>query len=103
MDNLKPFDVREIDETLTRVVSHGGSTYLMFPYISALATMPQFHSISISIKGPAATIEDFSKLTALVRKSAVNSEWFINFSTPWLFPASEVPNLRNRGTLRKRQ
>jgi hypothetical protein len=103
MDNLKPFDVRDIDETLTRVINHGGSTYLMFPHINAIDAVPHFDSISIVIGAPAATREDFSKLSALVKKSATNSEWFISFSTPWLVRAEEVQNLRTRGSLRQRQ
>jgi hypothetical protein len=104
LDNLKPFDVRDIDESLSRVVNHGGSTYLMFPYINALEAAPQFHSISVTIKGASATVEDFARLTAMLKKAAVNNaEWFISFSTPWLIPASEVQNLRTRGSLRKRQ
>ncbi len=103
MDNLKPFDVRETDESLTRVVSHGGVNYLMFPYVDALGAIPQFHSISITIKGTAASVEDFSRLVALLQKPALsNAEWFISFSTPWLISASEVQNLRTRGSLRKR-
>ncbi len=104
MDNLKPFDVREIDESLSRIVNHAGSTYLMFPYVNGLGAIPQFHSISVTIKGAAATVEDFSRLSALAQKTAINNaEWFISFSTPWLISASEVQNLRTRGSLRKRQ
>ncbi len=103
MDNLKPFDVRDIDETLTRVVNHGGNTYLMFPYISAIDAVPHFDSVSIVIAAPAATVEDFSKLSALAKKSATKGEWFISFSTPWLVRAEDVQNLRTRGSLRKRQ
>jgi hypothetical protein len=104
MDNLKPFDFDEIDESLTRVVSHGGATYLLFPYISALEAAPRFQSISVTIKGAAATVEDFARLTALLKKAAVgDAEWLISFSTPWLIPAAELQNLRTRGSLRKRQ
>ncbi len=104
MDNLKPFDIREIDESLSRVVNYAGSTYLLFPYVNGLGAIPQFHSISVTIKGAAATVEDFSRLIPLLQKAAVNNaEWFISFSTPWLISAAEVQNLRNRGSLRKRQ
>ena len=103
MDNLKPFDLREIDETLTRVVTHGENTYLLFPYISAIEAVPHFASVSVVIAGSAATIEDLSKLSALVKKSGSKGEWFISFSTPWLVRSEEVQNLRTRGSLRKRQ
>ena len=103
MENLKPFDPREIDETLTRVVAHAGHIYLMFPYINGIETAPRFDSLSITIAGPAATVDEFSKLTALVGNSGNGGEWFISFSTPWLVRAEQVQNLRSRGSVRKRQ
>ena len=51
----------------------------------------------------AATIEDFTKLSAAVKKSGGGGEWLISFSTPWLVRTEEVQNLRTRGSLRKRQ
>jgi hypothetical protein len=103
MDNLKPLDLRDIDETLTRVVTHGGNTYLMFPYISAIDPVPHFDSVGIVIAASAATVEDFTKLSELVKKSGSGGEWLISFSTPWLLRTEEVQNLRTRGSLRKRQ
>ena len=103
MENLKHFDPRDIDESLTRVVTHGGHFYLMFPYISALAAMPHFDSLSVTIAARAATLEDFAKLTALVKRSDQGGEWFISFSTPWLVKAEQVQDLRSRGSVRKRQ
>ncbi len=103
MENLKQFDPQDIDESLTRVVTHGGHFYLMFPYIGALGAVPQFSSLSIAIAARAATAEDFSKLTALVTKSGNGGEWFISFSTPWLVRAEDVQDLRSRGSVRKRQ
>ena len=102
METLKPFNPQEIDESLTRIVSHGGHLYLMFPYISGIDPVPHFDSLSITIAGPAATVEDFSKLTALIKNSAGRSAWFISFSTPWLIRAEEVQNLRSRGSVRQR-
>jgi hypothetical protein len=96
MENLKPFDPNEIDETLTRVVTHDGKTYLMFPYISGLGAVPQFTSISRVIDGPAATIGDFSSLSALLRQATKNSRWFISFNTPWLLSLSEAGNVAQR-------
>jgi hypothetical protein len=103
MENLKPFDPHEIDETLTRVVAHGGRIYLMFLYIYGIDAAPRFDSLSITIAGPAATVEEFSKLTALVKSSGNGGEWFISFSTPWLVRAEQVKDLRSRGSVRKRQ
>ena len=88
MDSLKPFDPIDIDETLTRVATHGGERYLLFPYISAIGTAPRFDSIGYVIDGPSATIEDFRALSALVRKAGENQAWFISFNTPWLIKLS---------------
>jgi hypothetical protein len=84
-------------------VTHGGRFHLMFPYISALQAVPHFESLSVAIAARAATLEDFAKLTALVKESAKGGEWFISFSTPWLVRAEEVLDLRSRGSVRKRQ
>jgi hypothetical protein len=103
MDNLKPFDPTDIDETLTRVVRHGGHIHLLFPYINGIGAVPHFESLSITIAAPVATVEDFSRLTTLVAKSRNGGEWVISFSTPWLVRAEEVQDLRTRGSLRKRR
>ncbi|HEY0801484.1 MAG TPA: hypothetical protein VGD54_11625 [Steroidobacteraceae bacterium] len=96
MNTLKPFDPNEIDETLTRVVSHGRDTYLMFPYINATGPAPQFNSISYVIEGSAATIEDFLALSALVRQAGENAKWLISFSTPWLMRLPEAVAIEQR-------
>ncbi len=96
MNNLKPFDPNDIDETLTRVVTHGRSTYLMFPYINALGPAPRFNSISGVIAGPTATIADFAALSSLVKKTPETGEWFMSFNTPWLITPSEAEALRTR-------
>jgi hypothetical protein len=103
MENLKQFDPQDIDESLARVVTHGGLFYLMFPYISALEGAPHFDSVSVTIAARAATVEDFSKLCDLVKKSGKGAQWFISFSTPWLVRAEEVQDLRSRGSVRQRQ
>jgi hypothetical protein len=94
--NLKPFDPNDIDETLTRVVTHGGATYLLFPYINAIGNAPKFNSINFVIDGPAATIADFAALSALIVQSREQGEWFISFNTPWLMTASEREYIRQR-------
>jgi hypothetical protein len=96
MENLKSFDPADIDETLTRVVSHGRATYLMFPYINATDSVPRFDSISRVIAGSAATVEDFSALSALVRQAAKRAEWFLSFNTPWLVAPTEAQSIRQR-------
>ncbi len=103
MENLKPFDPEEIDETLTRIVTHGGHVYLMFPYISGMNAVPRYESLSITIAGPQATVKDFAKLTAVAKNSLNDGAWFISFSTPWLIRNEEIQNLRSRGSVRKRQ
>src|SRR5271154_57172 len=96
MDSLKPFDPGEIDETLTRVVTHGSDTYLLFPYINGTRSTPAFNSIGRAIRGPAATIEDFHALSELVRQAGANATWLISFSTPWLLPTAESASIGQR-------
>ena len=96
MQSYKPFDPNDIDETLTRIVSHGDHTYLMFPYINAMGSVPEFNSISHVIDGPAATVRDFSTLTQSVKQAAENASWFISFNTPWLMPLARVANIVRR-------
>jgi hypothetical protein len=94
--NLKPFDPDDVDETLTRVVTHDGATYLLFPYISATGKTPKFNSINSVIEGPTATVQDFAALSALIRQGREQGEWFISFNTPWLLTASEGEAIRQR-------
>ena len=96
MNTLKPFDPDEIDETLTRVVSHGPYTYLLFPYINATGDAPTFHSIHYVIEGPAATVKDFDALSALVRQAGEKAKWLISFSTPWLLPLADATTVQQR-------
>jgi hypothetical protein len=94
--NLKPFDPNDVDETLTRVVTHGGATYLLFPYVNATGKAPTFKSIDCVIDGPTATIEHFAALSALIEQGREQGEWFISFNTPWLMAPSEEKNIRQR-------
>ena len=96
MTNLKTFDPNDIDETLTRVVTHGGATHLLFPYIDATGKAPTFNSINCVIDGPTATIEDFAALSALIKQRREPGEWFLSFNTPWLMTASDGKNIRQR-------
>jgi hypothetical protein len=89
-DDLKPFDPTDVDETLTRVVVHGGKTHLLFPYVDGVGAEPQYHSIGVVIAGPAATIRDFQELTVRVKKKAGEAAvWRIVFNTPWLVAAAD--------------
>jgi hypothetical protein len=96
MENLKPFDPAEIDETLTRIVSRAGHTYLLFPYIEAIGAVPKFNSVGRMITGPAATIADFAALSAQVNQAAQQAQWFISFNTPWLVGQSEAQQIVQR-------
>jgi len=101
MENRKPFNPKDIDETLTRVITHGGDMYLMFPYINAMAVSPKFDSINYVIRGPAATREDLAALCALVMQAGERAEWFISFNTPWLIKHSEAEYITQRASLPK--
>lgn len=96
MENRKPFDPMDIDESLTRVITHGGHTYLMFPYINAIGMTPKFNSIGFVVNGPTATKEDYAALSALAKQAADRAEWFISFNTPWLITPSEAEDIRQR-------
>ena len=96
MDNLKPFDPDDIDKSLTRVVPHGRSIYLLFPYINAVHTTPRFESISCVIAGSSPTAQDFAALCALARKTADHAEWCISFNTPCLVSPSEAEGMGHR-------
>ena len=96
MENFKSFDPAEIDETLTRVVSRAGHTYLLFPYIEASGALPKFNSVGRVITGPAATIADFAALSAQVNQAAKQAQWFISFNTPWLVELSEAQEIAHR-------
>jgi hypothetical protein len=89
LKDLKPFDPDDIDETLTRVVVHGGKTHLLFPYVDGTGVEPKYHSIGMVIAGPAATIHDFQELTVRVKKARAAAQWRIVFSTPWLVTPSD--------------
>jgi hypothetical protein len=96
MENRKPFNPMDIDETLTRLITHGGHTYLMFPYINATGMTPKFNSIGFVISGPTATIEDYASLSVQAKQAADRAEWFISFNTPWLITLAEAETIRQR-------
>jgi hypothetical protein len=96
MSSLKIFDPDDIDETLSRVVTFGAQTHLLFPYVDARGAAPQFSSVGCVIEGSAATVEDFTRLCALVRDHGTNAVWFISFNTPWLLPAAEALKVEQR-------
>lgn len=96
MSTLKPLNLDDIDESLTRVVTHGADRYLMFPYINGTGEAPVFNSISKVIHGATASVEDFHALTALAKKQGESGAWFISFSTPWLIRREHAEELGNR-------
>lgn len=89
MNDSKPFDPADIDETLTRVVTHGGRTHLLFPFINGITAEPKYNSIGMMIAGSAAGVQDFHALTLMVRKAGEGAVWRILFNTPWLVRPSE--------------
>ena len=86
----------DIDESLTRLITHGGHTYLMFPYINAIGMTPKFNSIGFVIKGPSPTIDDYAALSTLAKEAAERAEWFMSFNTPWLITPAEAESIRQR-------
>jgi hypothetical protein len=82
--DLKPFDPADIDETLTRVVTHAGKMHLLFPYVNGIAAEPRYNSLGMVIAGSAATVRDFHELTLMARRAGEGAVWRIVFNTPWL-------------------
>lgn len=89
MSDSKPFDPADIDETLTRVVTHGGKSHLLFPYINGVAAEPKYNSIGTVIGASAATVQDFQALTLMVKRAGAGAVWRIVFNTPWLVRLSD--------------
>jgi hypothetical protein len=89
MNDLKPFDPADVDETLTRVVVHAGKVYLLFPFVNGTGAEPRYNSIGMVIAGAAATIQDFQDLTLKIKKAGEGATWRIVFNTPWLIRTSE--------------
>ena len=89
MSDSKAFDPADIDETLTRVVTHGGKTHLLFPYVNGIAAEPKYHSIGLVIAGLAATVRDFQQLALLAGRAGEGGAWRLVFNTPWLIRPSE--------------
>ena len=89
MSDLKPFDPADIDETLTRVVTHAGKTHLLFPFVNGIGAEPKYNSIGMVIAGAAATLQDFQELTLRVKRAGEGAAWRIVFNTPWLIRQSE--------------
>ena len=89
IDDMKPFDPADVDETLTRVVAHHGKNYLLFPYVNATQNEPEYKSIGMVIVGATASVQDFHGLTALLVQSGQGFLWRIVFNTPWLIRIAE--------------
>lgn len=89
LNDLKPFDPADVDETLTRVVPHGGKIHLLFPFVNGTGADPKYNSIGIVIAGPAATVQDFQELTLKIKKAGEGAAWRIVFNTPWLIRPNE--------------
>ena len=100
VNDLKPFDPADIDETLTRVVVHEGKTHLLFPFVHGVGSAPKYNSIGMMIAGPAASVADFQAMTLLVARAGEGLLWRIVFNTPWLVSRAEEdtePQRKRRG------
>jgi hypothetical protein len=89
MSDLKPFDPADIDETLTRVVTHAEKLHLLFPFVNGTGSEPKYSSIGMVIRGPSATVADFEELTRRIKQAGEGASWRIVFNTPWLIRPSE--------------
>jgi hypothetical protein len=103
MDNLKPFDPKDIDESLLRLVSYGGVHYVLFPYVDVTGAAPEFRSVRRRIDGEQLTRLDLAEMAAAVKRHGAAAEWFIQFSTPWLIGAALATEIRERSQTSMRE
>jgi len=96
MENLKPFDPQDIDESLLKLVIHGGKHYALFPYVDAIGAAPDYKSVRHQIERDTISIRELDELSALVKQRGENAAWLISFSTPWLIGNSDAENMRQR-------
>jgi hypothetical protein len=89
MKDLKPFDPNDVDETLTRVITHVAKTHLLFPFVDGIGAEPKYNSIGMVIAGAAATVQDFQELTLRIKKAGEGAAWRIVFNTPWRIRPSD--------------
>jgi hypothetical protein len=102
MSNLKPFRPQEIDASLTRLVLHRGSCFLLFPFVNALGAAPKMDSVGLAIAESAATNADITGLIELVETLGAQADWMISFNTPWLVDRAAAQDARARSaTARK--
>jgi hypothetical protein len=96
MDNLKPFDPEDIDESLLRLVRYGGVRYALFPYVDATGAAPEFRSVRRRIDGEQLTRLDPAEIAVAVKQHGATAEWFIQFNTPWLIRVTHLTEIRER-------
>ena len=95
MRNLKPFDPNDVDESLLRLVTHGGKHYALFPFVDATGALPEFRSVRHLIQDAQITADELSELAHLIQQRGASAAWYIQFSTPWLI---QPPAAATQGT-----
>lgn len=102
MDNLKPFDPRDLDASLIRLVGFGGKHYALFPFVDATGPLPEFRSVRLLIREPAISARELAELAVLAKRRGENATWFIQFSTPWLLGKTDANHTEQRSPVDKR-
>src|ERR1700760_3414731 len=98
MDTLKPFDPKDVDSSLVRVVMHGGKHYAFFAYIDALGAAPELRAVRHQIKAPQLSSAELLELSVLIRQRGEHADWYLSFNTPWLVNRSEATAAKDRRT-----
>jgi hypothetical protein len=102
VENLKPFDPRDLDESLVRLVSFGEKRYALFPFVDATGTQPEFRSVCLMIQNSNITAGELADLAAHAKRRGENAAWFIQFSTPWLVAKADADGATQRSRAEKR-
>ncbi len=103
MDNLKPFDPDDIEESLLRLVAYDGRHYALFPYIDVTGSAPEYKSVRHPIARESISAAELGALSAQVKQLGKDAEWHISFSTPWRIKPSDGEAIRQRSHNRARK
>lgn len=70
MNNLKPFNPEDIDESLVKLVAFADKRFLLFPFIDATGATPEYRSLGYITDHNSIRVEDLAEITARMKRRA---------------------------------